>query len=93
MTIFAKDPNSTLDYSFDWSGWLAPGETINADSWTVTPSGASALSLSGQDAEGNLVSVNVSGGTVGHRYRLSCQISTDSGRTAERSTAIRVMEI
>jgi len=93
VTVFAKDPSSTLDYSFDWSTWLAPGETIISDTWTVAPVDGGAPTLSGETLTGNIAAVDVAGGTVGGRYRLSCQIGTDAGRTVERSTAIRVMEV
>ena len=93
MTVFAKDPSSTLDYSFDWSGWLAPGEKITSDAWAVMPTGGDAPILSGENLDGSLTAINVAGGHVGNRYRLSCQIETDAGRTAERSTVLRVMEV
>lgn len=93
MTVFAKDPAATLDYSFDWSAWLAPGEVITTDSWAIEPSGAGAPTLGAKTVTGATHAVLVSGGTAGHRYRLSCHIETDAGRTAERSAAIRVMEV
>lgn len=93
MTVFAKDPSSTLDYSFDWSGWLTPGENITTATWSVTPADAGAPVLSGAVLSGTVTAVNVTGGEVGNRYRLTCQINTDSSRTVERSTAIRVMEV
>jgi len=93
MTVFAKDPSSTLDYSFDWSGWLAPGETITSPSWTVEPASGSAPVLSGAMQVGEVTAITVAGGAMGNRYRLSCQIETDQGRIAERSAAIRVMEV
>lgn len=93
MTVFAKDPSSTLDYSFDWTSWLAPGEVILSGIWTVVPSDAGAPALAAETLAGAITAVNVAGGTVNSRYRLGCQITTDSGRTAERSTALRVMEV
>ena len=93
MTVFAKDPSSTLDYSFDWSGWLAPGEAITANSWSLYPTDAGAPMLADSQQTGAVTAVNVSAGTRGNRYRLTCQINTDAGRTVERSTAIRVMEV
>jgi len=35
MTRFLKDPDAVLDYGFDWSDWLADGETISTSTWTV----------------------------------------------------------
>ena len=32
---FLKDPDATLDYAFDWSGWLQSGETISSYAITV----------------------------------------------------------
>jgi len=93
MTVFAKDPAATLDYSFDWSAWLAPGETIIIDSWAIEPSGVGAPTLGVESITGATHAVLVSGGTSGHRYRLSCHIETDAGRIAERSAALRVMEV
>ena len=34
----------------------------------------------------------ISGGTAGKVYRVTCQITTDSGRIDERSITIRVIE-
>lgn len=32
---FAKhDPDAILDYAFDWSDWLAEGESISQSTWT-----------------------------------------------------------
>ena len=93
MTVFAKDPSSTLDYSFDWTNWLAPGEAILSGSWTIAPSDAGVPVLAAETLTGAITAVNVGGGAVNSRYRLSCQITTDSGRTVERSTALRVMEV
>lgn len=30
-----KDPDATLDYTIDWSDWLADGEAIVNSSWTL----------------------------------------------------------
>lgn len=95
MTVFAKDPASTLDYSFDWSGWLIPGETIDSNVWSIGPAGAGAASIVvGSESESaDTRAVLVTGGTTGNRYRLSCRIITNGGRTNERSATLRVMEV
>ncbi|TNE60829.1 MAG: hypothetical protein EP335_17470 [Alphaproteobacteria bacterium] len=91
MPVFAKDPASRVDYSFDWSAWLSAGESIESALWTIEPEAA--LNLEDTLSAGAVEGVFVSGGTAGERCRLSCRISTDAGRTAERSLAIRVMEV
>ena len=93
MTVFAKDPASSVDYSFDWAGWLTGGETITSANWTVDPSSDTAPSLGTKIEVGNTRGVYVSGGQAGHRYRLSCRVDTDAGRVAERSLTLRVMEM
>ena len=35
MTTFVKGPKEQLDYTQDWSDWLANGEQIASSSWTV----------------------------------------------------------
>lgn len=92
MTVYAKDPSSAMDYSFDWANWLTANETITSTNWTVDPSGSGTLVFGNAIETGSVRGRYVSGGQVGHRYRLSCKIVTSAGRTAERSVIIRVME-
>lgn len=85
---FYKDPDAELDYSVDWSSWLASGEVISTSSWTVED-GLTEASGSKTDS---VATVWVSGGTVGQVYRLTNQIVTSSGRTDERSVWVLVRE-
>jgi len=79
-----KDPSAVLDYAFDWTGWLATGETIS--SYTVTAQ--SGITLDSDSATDDTVTVWLSGGTSGSRYRVSCKITTNAGRIDERSMII-----
>ena len=37
MAAFKKDPNATLDYTFDWSAWLTPiADTITSVTWVLS---------------------------------------------------------
>lgn len=92
MTIYLKDPASSVDYSLDWSSWLAAGEAITSTSWSIDPSGASSPALGVETEAGATRSVFIAGGAPGHRYRLTCRIRTDGGRTVERSLIIRIAE-
>ncbi|UTW59981.1 hypothetical protein KFE96_06655 [Kordiimonas sp. SCSIO 12603] len=92
MTVYAKDPSSEVDYSFDWANWLAADETITSTSWSVEPGAARALVLGADIAAGTVRGKYVSGGEVGCRYQLSCQITTSAGRAGERSVIIRIVE-
>lgn len=93
MTVFAKDPTSSVDYSFDWSGWLTSSETINSATWSIDPAGPGAPTLGTEINAASTRGIYVSGGLAGHRYRLSCRVETDAGRVAERSLTLRVMEV
>lgn len=83
-----KAPQAELDYGFDWSRWLASGDTISDAEWTV-PTG---LSKDGEGSDNSSTSVSISGGTVGTRYVVSCDIETAQGRVDHRSFEIRCVE-
>lgn len=91
MTVFAKDPQAILDYSFDWDdNYLALGETISTSVWSVLPAGELAI-----DSTANTTSTataTVSSGIAGHIYRLTNRITTSNGRTEERSITMRVQD-
>ncbi|WP_262694478.1 phage fiber-tail adaptor protein [Kordiimonas aquimaris] len=92
MTLYLKDPQSTVDYSVDWTTWLVAGEAITSTEWSITPSDTSAPTL-GNIIDGDTVQgVYVSGGIAGRRYHLTCRIETDAGRQADRSLSLRIME-
>ena len=92
---FLKDPNAVIDYAVDWTAnYLLVGEQVTTSNWEIVPSGAMSdlvidnvpLLLSG------VASVFISGGITGKVYRLINRISTDQGRTDDRTITIRVEE-
>jgi hypothetical protein len=83
MTTFIKDPSAVLDYSFDWSAWLAEGETISTA--TITATG---LTVSSQSILNGVVTFWLSGGIAGTGYSVSCLVVTSAGRTDERTIKI-----
>lgn len=92
MSMHAKDPGATVDYSFDWAAWLTGDEAITETSWRIEPAGAGAPTLSSAVAAGARRGIFVAGGTRGQRYQLTCTVETDAGRTAERSLTLYVTE-
>lgn len=92
MRNFIKDPDSDLDYGFDWANdpWLTAGETITTSTWTV-PAG---LTKGTESNTNGITSVFISGGTEGVSYTVTNRIVTDSTppRTDERSFIIRVRQ-
>lgn len=86
--MFRKDPDAVLDYTFDWTQWLADTETIT--DFTVTaPSG---ITLDSSSETDGMVTAWLSEGTAGVTYTVGCLIETTAGRTDERSIRVLVTE-
>ncbi len=83
---FIKDPDAVLDYSFDWTDWLATSEIIVSHTVTAE-TGITADSSTESDGK---VTVWLSGGTAGENYKVACLITTNAGRTDERTIWIKV---
>lgn len=81
-----KDPDAVLDWVWDWSEWLAPGETISVSTMTVS----AGLGLDSQSNTLATATAWLSGGEPGTPYLVSNRITTSAGRTDELSITIRV---
>jgi hypothetical protein len=84
---FTKDPHAVLDYTIDWTRWLA-GDHIASSEWLV-PAG---LTKVGDSRTGSSATVWLSGGTAGQMYTVTNRITTTGGRPEDRSFTIRVEE-
>lgn len=87
---YVKDPSARLDYSWDWSDWLADvGDTISSATVAV-PDG---LAADGAPVVGgSTVTQRVSGGTLDGVYRMVCQITTAGGLVDERSIFLTISD-
>ncbi len=103
QTEWIKDPDSVLDYKFDFaastngtgsSDWLSAGETISDHTITVTPVTASPLTVdsSAETDVDTSVTVWLSGGLAGTEYDVACLIETSASRTDERTMKIKCEE-
>ena len=98
MSVALKDPSAVLDYSEDWTSYLAAGESISTSAWAIeggdqaeTPPVATALAISGTPSlAGAVATAFVTGGTKGQVYSLVNTIVTNQGRTDDRSWTIRI---
>jgi hypothetical protein len=88
MRTWSKDPNAVLDWAFDWSRWLAEGETISSAVIEVEDG----LTKDSQSNTADTATVWLSGGTLGVTYDVTCRITTNQGRTDERTIGIRVTD-
>jgi hypothetical protein len=79
---FVKDPAALLDYTWDWSEWLAEvADTISSATVTL-PAGLTAVGAPVVGA--SAVTQRVSGGTLDDAYTMVCQINTTGGLIDER---------
>ena len=85
MAQLDKDPNATLDYSFDWGPYLTPLlDTITSVAWVVTP-GLTVVSQSNTDTTATAF---VSGGVLDTDEILTCRVTTAGGRIDDRSVTL-----
>ena len=91
LGIFEKQPADVLDYDFDFSDWLADrGDTITSQ--TVVSSDAG-LTVGSVSMVAGVVKAFVSGGTSGTKYKLTCTVVTDGGRTKQVEITLKVKEV
>jgi hypothetical protein len=81
-----KDPDSVLDFAWDWSEWLHEGETIFSASVSA-PDGITVMSSSFVNG---LVTAWLADGELGRVYPVLCRITTNQGRVEERTLRIRI---
>ncbi len=79
-----KDPGDTLDYSIDWSRWLAPNDYIIASTWFV-PAG---LVIGTSTYERTLTTAWISGVGDGPLCDVQNQIQTSQGRTCTKTVTL-----
>lgn len=88
MSQFTVDPDAVLDYQYDWSKWLAAGETIIAH--TLTPT--EGITVDSSSRTGGIVTVWLSSATLNATHQVTCHIVTDQGRQDDRTIKLRVAQ-
>lgn len=91
MSLHIKDPGARIDHAIDWSAYLA-GQSVIASLWEVSPVEAGGLLVEASAYEPQRSSARLSGGIVGHVYRLTNRVTLSDGQLDERSVTIRVEE-
>lgn len=94
-----KDPDAVLDYAWDWAApvspdnpkgpWLRDSETISTFEVTIDPDDNTLTKNTPTKADG-VITVWLTGGTVETTYDVACRITTDQGRTDERTIQLTV---
>ena len=85
MQVYRKDPDATLDYTVDWSAWLATGDIIVSSDWVV-PSGLTEVTDAHTQTS---ATVWLSGGVEGAEYLVTNRVTTDDGRIDDRTIVVR----
>ena len=88
MSVFKKDPDAVLDYTFDWSEYLTPLADTIATATFIADTG---LTTSNPSHTTTAATCFVSGGTVGSSLNLTCRIVTTGGRTDDRSITLKIV--
>jgi hypothetical protein len=86
-----KDPDSTIDITFNWSDWLADIGSATISDVTFTLFGVDSV---GSFSDGVKTTVFVTGGTDGSSAQVACKITTNTtpSRTDERTIYLDIGE-
>lgn len=87
MQTIVESPGSHLDYTFDWSGWLPTGDTLQSAAWT-----APGLHISNTSITSTTATVFLDGLQNGESYEVTCMITTVGGRQDSRSILVNALQ-
>ena len=85
-----QDKDAFLDYSIDWTDWLAlsPGDTINTSTWSTDAS----LTLNSPGVVGSVASVWVQGGTAWTWYAITNTVVSNQGQRDQRTIRMQIVD-
>lgn len=93
-----KDPDSQLDYPFDWGDWLADvGDAYASHQILITdPAGATTpLTVVSSGYLGGKITAFINGGTLKKTHIVTCRITTTGGggtpRKEDQSLYIKIV--
>ncbi len=87
---WAKDPGATLDYSIDWTDWLAdvPGDTIA----TLSVTKSTGLQVPDTAVRGAVTAIVAAAGALGNSEYATLRIITAAGRIDERTITLLITD-
>lgn len=83
------DPDDSKWYAIDWSNELTSSESIGSATWTV-PAG---LSQAGTAISDNQTQVQLTGGTAGVTYTITCQMFKNTGESITEAIYVEVEDV
>lgn len=84
--VYTRDPDDVLDYSFDWTAWLA-GDVVNSITILADPG----ITAESPTFTGTTTTVWISGGTQGSVATVTHRITTVAGRSKDLTMTFRTM--
>ena len=89
---YEKDPDDVLDYTLDWSKYLAnlSNDTISTSTWSEDSGGITIDSSTNTTTKST---VFLSGGNEGEQYTVENLITTAGGRTVKRAIVVEISEL
>ena len=95
ITFPAKDPEEVLDYQLNWADQvngprLVAGELLTGSTW-VLDQGSVVIGVTSFTAAG-VTTVWLSGGTIGELVILANTVTTNQGRTYEKTCKLRIRD-
>ncbi len=85
-----KDPASVLDYTINFTNWLASGDTITGTpTWTAD----TGITKGTETNTTTAATLFLSGGTAGDIYEIKCVAVTGNGRTVARRFRVKCEEL
>lgn len=87
---YVKDPAARLDYTWDWTDWLAAVSDTIASATVAVPAGLTAVGAA--VVTDVMVTQRIEGGILGETYRAVCQITTTDGLIDERQLYLTIAE-
>lgn len=88
LTWPVKDPADVLRYDLDAAAWLADAADAIGD-FSATPNGTG-LTVAKVGHAAGVMTVQISGGTVGTRYAVTFHVTTTGGATLSRTVWLPV---
>lgn len=92
MTMMVKDPDSRIDFEFDWGAAYPDGQAVLASVWAVAPDDAGAVAVVAAAHDLMQSTVTLAGGVAGRVYRVTNRVTLSDGQIDERSMTVRVEE-
>ncbi len=91
LSGWIQDPDSVLDYTFDWSEWLRSGETITLYNVTTAPHNhTDALTANVSEVSDTKITVWLQGGVLNKKYHVTSTITTSDGREESATVVILI---